>query len=112
MEVEGAHNAVITDLRRRLATAQFDVSMTKDKVQAIVWRHRINTLKLIDESLEKGWKLWSAQAAKLQLLHADRDNQKVHGPGFFKMPQAKIDTLQEEIAKDIYEIMAFLQRRN
>ena len=30
--------------------------------------------------LEKGWKLWLAQVAELQLLRADRDNRKVHGP--------------------------------
>ena len=81
--------------------------MMKERVQTIVRHHRINTLKLIDESLEKGWKLWSAQAAELQLLRADRDNRKAHGPSFFKMSQDELDTVHEEIAKDIYEIAAF-----
>ena len=56
MQAEGATNAAITDLRKRLATTQFDVSMTQDKVHAIIRRHRLNTLKLVDESLEKGGK--------------------------------------------------------
>ena len=47
--------------------------MTQEKVQAIIRRHRLNTLKLVYESLEKGWKTWLAQAAKLQLLRADRE---------------------------------------
>ena len=62
---------------------------------------------MIDESLEKGWKLWAAQAIELQLLRADRDNRKIHGPGFFKMSQDAIDTVQEGISKDFYEIAAF-----
>ena len=57
--------------------------------------------------MEKGWKLWSAQAAELQLLRADRDNRKAQGPSFFKMSQNNLDTVHEEIAKDIYEIAAF-----
>ena len=76
MQAEGANNAVIIDLRNRLAIAHFDVSMTQEKVQTIIRRHQLNTLKLVDESLGKGWKTWSAQAAELQLLRADRENRK------------------------------------
>ena len=36
MQAEGGNKVVISDLRKRLATTQFNVSMTKDKVQAIV----------------------------------------------------------------------------
>ena len=60
MQAKGGSQAVILDLRKRLAAAQFDASITKEKVQAIVGRHQIDTLKLVDESLEKGWKLWLA----------------------------------------------------
>ena len=81
--------------------------MTKDRVQAIIRRHRLNTLKLVDESLEKGRKIWSAQAAALQVLRADRDNQKAHGSGFFKISEEPIATVQEDIAKDMCEIAAF-----
>ena len=107
MQAEGATNVVITDLRKRLAAAQFDVSITQVKVHAIITRHRLNTLKPVDESLQKGWKTWSAQAAELQLLRADRENRKPHGSSFFKMSEEAIATVQEDIAKDIYEIAAF-----
>ena len=62
---------------------------------------------MIDESLEKGWKLWSALTAELQLLRADRNNRQVQGPGFFKMAQKDIDTIHEDIIKDMDEIAAF-----
>ena len=84
MQAEGHTNAVIIDLRRTLATTQFEARMTQDKVQTIIRRHRLNTLKLVNESLEKGWQTWSAQAAELQLLRADRENRKVQGKGFLK----------------------------
>ena len=107
MQAEGEHRATVSDLRKELQAAQFDASITKDKVQAIVGRHRSQTKKMIDESLEKGWKLWSAQAAELQLLRADRNNRQVQGPGFFKMAQKDIDTIHEDIIKDMDEIAAF-----
>ena len=87
MQAEGHTNAVIIDLRKTLATTQFEARMTQDRVQAIIRRHRINTLKLVNESLEKGWQTWSAQAAELQLLRADRENRKVQGKGFLKMSE-------------------------
>ena len=55
------------------------------------------------KSLDKGWKTWSAQAAELQLLRADHDNRKKQGQGFFKMDEVAITTVQEELAKDLYE---------
>ena len=39
MQIEGANNAVIMDLQKCLATAQFEARMTKERVQAIVRRH-------------------------------------------------------------------------
>ena len=77
MQAEGDTNAIIIDLRRTLATAQSEASMTQDRVQAIIRRHQLNTLKLVSESLEKGWQTWSAQATELQLLRADGENRKV-----------------------------------
>ena len=93
MQAEGDTNATITDLRRPLAETQFEASMTKEKVQAIIRRHRLNTLKMVNESLEKGWKTWSAQVAELQLLRADRENRKLQGKGFLKMSEEAMTTV-------------------
>ena len=76
------------------------MTMGEDKIRAILRRHKLNTLKIVSEFMEKGWKTWSAQAAELQLLRADRDNQKAQGQGFFK------STIQEDIPKDFYDIGA------
>ena len=56
--------------------------------------------------MDKGWKTWSVQAAKLQLLRADRDNRKAQGQSLFKMTEEAISTVQEDIAKDLYDLAA------
>ena len=66
-----------------LAAEQFRASVSQEKVRAILKRHRLNTLEMVKESMEKGWKTWSKQAAKLQMLRAGRENRKTQGPGFF-----------------------------
>ena len=109
MQAEGATKAQITDLRHALAEAQFRMTMGEDKIGAIVRRHKLNMLRMVSESIEKCWKTWSAQAAELQLLRADRDNWKAQGQGFFKMTEEAISTIQEDIAKDFSDIKAYHQ---
>ena len=71
--------------------------------------HKLITLKMVNESIYKGWKTWLAQAVELQRLRADRDNKKAHGQGFFKMTKEAIAIVQEDIAKDLYEMAACYQ---
>ena len=46
-------------------------------------------------------------SSRTPVIHADRDNWQVQGPGFFKMAQKDIDTIHEDITKDIDEIAGF-----
>ena len=94
----------ITDLRQELAEAQFRMTMDEEKIRAILRHPKLNTLKMVTESTEKGWKTQSTEATELQLLRAKRDNRKAHGQGFFKMMEKEISTIQEDIAKDLYDI--------
>ena len=87
-----------------LAAEQFRASVSQEKVRAVLKRHRLNTLEMVKESMEKGWKTWSKQAAKLQMLRAGRENRKTQGPGFFKMTDEAIAIVQEDIAKDLYDM--------
>ena len=79
MQSESEARGTITDLRKELQAAQFDASITKDKVQHIIWKHRAQAKKMIDDSLAEGWKLWTAQAAELQVLRADKINRHSYG---------------------------------
>ena len=56
MQAEGATKAQIIDLRHALADAQFLMTMGEDKIRAILRRRKLNTLKMVSESMEKGWK--------------------------------------------------------
>ena len=72
-------------------------------------RHRLNTLKLVNESIKKGWQTWQAQAVELQLLRADRENRKVHGNDFLKMSEEAMTTVQEDIAKELYDMATYFR---
>ena len=56
MQAEGATNAQIKDLQKQLAATQYNASMGEEKIRAILNRHKLNTLKLVSDSLDKGWK--------------------------------------------------------
>ena len=69
---------------------RYKVGMGEEKVCIILSAHKARTQRRVIESLEKGWKTWSAHVAELQLLRADRENMKKQGTGFFKMDVATI----------------------
>ena len=98
MQAEGSANVQLTDLCKQLAKAQYRVSLGEEKINAILKRHRIYTLKLVFDSLDKG-KTWSAQAVELQLLRADRDNRKTQGQGFFKMTRGNVDCTRRDCSR-------------
>ena len=85
MQAQGATNAQITDLRKTLTEAQFRMSMGEEKIHAILKCHKLNTSKIVTESMDKSWKTWSVQAAELQLLRADMNNHAWHSGGSLLM---------------------------
>ena len=89
-----------------MAEAQFRATMGEERIRATLKRHKLNTLKIVNESMDKGSKNWLVQATELQLLRADRDNRKAQGQGFFKMSEEAISAIQEDIAQDLYEMAA------
>ena len=54
----------------------------------------------IDETLDAGWKKWSAQAAKLQVLWTDVENKQKDGKGFLKMDKTNISIVREDLEED------------
>ena len=54
----------------------------------------------IDETLDEGWKKWSAQAAELQVLRTDAENRQKDGKGFFKMDKRNISIVREDLEED------------
>ena len=55
--------ARLAEMRRELATMQYKVSMGEEKVRLISLEHEAKTQRMVLESLDKGWKTWSAQVA-------------------------------------------------
>ena len=56
MQAEGETKAQVTNLQQALAKAQFWMTMGEDKIRAILKRHKLNTLHMVTESMDKGWK--------------------------------------------------------
>ena len=104
MQEQGSADARIAEMHKELATMQYHVSMNEDKVRPVLKTHKLKTLKLVVNTLDKGWKTWSVQATELQLLRADRDNRSKQGPWFFKMSKEAITAIQEDLARDLYEL--------
>ena len=79
--------------------------MEEDKVRAILTGHREQMHQMVFESLGKGWKTWSTQAAELQL--ADHENRKKARVRMLQneLKQASITTIRDELANDIYELI-------
>ena len=95
----------LDDLKQEMATLKYKLNMGEQKVQFKLSRHKEKMRQMIIDLLDKGWKTWSIQAAKLQLLRDDHENKKKQGQAFFKMNEASITTIRDELANDIYELI-------
>ena len=100
MQAEGSNNPQIAKLRKLWATTLYHVSMGEEKVWPMIKAHKLKTLQLVAESLDKGWMTWLAQATKVQLLHTNKENRKVSGQEFFKITEEHISPVQEDLAWD------------
>jgi hypothetical protein len=47
---------------------------------------------------------WSEQGAELQVLWADKANQELRGPGFWKLDQANCEAVQKNLTTDFIRI--------
>ena len=52
-----------------------------------------------------GWRTWSTQAVELRLFHADQENQHKEGHVFYKMYEASITMIRDDLSEDFFELM-------
>ena len=93
------------ELEREILILKYKHTMGEEKVCLILTQHKQQMHQMVIDSLDKGWKTWLTQAAELQPLQADHENWKKHGQGFFKMDEASIIKVREELANDICELI-------
>ena len=65
----------------------------EDRINTLVMKQCQKLNRKIDETLDAGWKKWSAQATELQVLRVDAKNRQKEGKGFFKMDKNIIQLL-------------------
>ena len=54
--------------------------------------------------MDKGWEAWVAQTAELHTYHADWENRKKEGRGFYKLSEETVAAVREDLAKDYHEL--------
>ena len=76
----------------------------EDRINTLVMKQCQKLNRKIDETLDAGWKKWSAQATELQVLRADTENRQKEGKGFFKMDKTSIGMIREDLEEDFYAL--------
>ena len=56
MTEQGSFNARMAEMREEQAAMQYQVNMDEEKFNQILRAHKLRTLKLVADTLNKGWK--------------------------------------------------------
>ena len=62
----------------------------EDRINTLVMKQRQLLNRKIDKTLDARWKIWSDQAAEMQVLRGDAENHQKEGNGFLKMDKNNI----------------------
>ena len=76
----------------------------EDRINTLVMKQRQLLNRKIDETLDAGWKKWSAQAAELQVLRADAENRQKEGKGSLNLDKNNIGLVREDLEEDFYAV--------
>ena len=90
----------VTAAQTENRTLQTQLGEREERINALVVKQRQLLNRKIDETLDEGWKKWSAQAAELQVLRTDAENRQKDGKGFFKMDTRNISIVREDLEED------------
>ena len=90
----------VTAAQTENRTLQTQLGEREERINALVVKQRQLLNRKIDETLDEGWKKWSAQAAELQVLRTDAENRQKDGKGFFKMDKRNISIVREDLEED------------
>ena len=96
------HQQEAQAIRDELDTCRAQYEMGEIRIKALIAKHRQKFNNTIEEALARAWQEWSAQAAELQVLRADAENQWKEGRGFYKMDENSIQILHEDLIKEFH----------
>ena len=86
-----------------LARAQPRVDATRMKI--LIDKHRDLLNRRVEEAFQRAGEEWAAQAAELHVLRADAENRRKEGRGFFKMDEASVQNLREDLTEDYLSLV-------
>ena len=95
---------LIKQLKKEKEAIEDKVKMGIKRIRMMVGAWRDQMKIKIDDCSTAVWNQWSKQAAELQLIRADAENEKKVGDNFYKMDEESIVTIQEELSNDFYAL--------
>ena len=54
--------------------------------------------------MDRGWAGWATQAAQLHTYHADLENKRKEGKGFYKLSEESIAVVREDLTQDYHAL--------
>jgi hypothetical protein len=89
-------------LRKELEKRAFSAQAN---LKRIIERFREQTKVAIQMATMTALQSWAEQAAELQVLRADKANQDLRGPGFWKLDQANCEAVQKNLTTDLLRLV-------
>jgi hypothetical protein len=85
------------ELKKKAFSAQANL-------KRIVEKFRDQTNMTIQAATATALQSWAEQAAKLQVLRADKANGDLRGPGFWKLDKANCEAVQKNLTTDLLRL--------
>jgi hypothetical protein len=85
------------ELGKKVCLAQANLRRLVDKFRAM-------TKAEIEVAMAMALQGWFEQATELQVLHADKANRELRGPGFWKLDKANYEAVQKNLTMDFIQI--------
>jgi uncharacterized membrane-anchored protein YhcB (DUF1043 family) len=95
----------VNELKAALELARAQPRMDETRLQILINEHRNLLNRRVDEAFQRAGDEWAAQAAELHVLRADAENRRKEGRGFFKMDEASVQNLRDDLTEDYLSLV-------
>ena len=97
--------AEVNELKAALELARAQPRVDATRMQILIDEHRNLLNRRVEEAFQRAGEEWAAQAAELHVLRADAENRRKEGRGFFKMDEASVQNLRDDLTEDYLSLV-------
>ena len=95
----------VNELKAALEMARAQPRVDATRIKILIDKHRNLLNRRVEEAFQRAGEEWAAQAAELHVLRADAENRRKEGRGFFKMDEASVQNLREDLTEDYLSLV-------